>query len=205
MKKTLIIIGIVLCVLVLCGSALFLWARKNGKIDNVKDVIVQVIDKVNGKNNNTNNKKNNDTKKEDIDIVDDEPDIDTGDDVTPDQGSGENVTDNQVVNQTPQEIAMAIFKNYLESQGDLAEYKIISVELDSEEKRSASTEFFKATKDAIFAEAKFSVKPKNMTDSPWVDGNGTQEGEWINNKDIKIYLDLNEEGNYDIKSMGTGW
>ncbi|MBP5204611.1 hypothetical protein J6Z48_03155, partial [bacterium] len=104
-----------------------------------------------------------------------------------------------------QGIAESIFKSYLENQVDLAEYEIMYVKLDPEEKRSSSTEFFNASKDAIFAEAKFSVRPIEMTDSQWLAGNGMQDGEWIRDNTLKFYLDLNDYNHYIIKSMGTGW
>lgn len=105
-------------------------------------------------------------------------------------------------------IASNLFKQWLESKGDLREYKINQIEfivLKPEISEPRRSEIFDSTttNDAFIVLINFSVKPKMINDANWIAGNGsTRKKGWIENKSVFIKIDK-INGRFKIKSMGT--
>lgn len=115
---------------------------------------------------------------------------------------------------TEKEIVEELYENKLKnSNPKLKEYKIVNVSVLTGEDRKEveniysqdiSAEGIKIKDKDIIAEVKYSVKPEDIDNSPWVAGNGELEGEWIVNKVTCLVITYNN-GTYEIASEGTGW
>lgn len=61
-----------------------------------------------------------------------------------------------------------------------------------------------AKKSDIFATITYSVKPDASSKQYWLAGNGTDKGEWIENKLVNVWL-KEQNGKYSVESSGTSW
>ena len=84
----------------------------------------------------------------------------------------------------------------------LLDYRVDKVEILSNSKKQSLIDFGYNSTD-ILAYVTYSVKPKNVTATSWIAGNGKVEGEWIINK---IACECLRNGNLvDSTNLNTGW
>ena len=125
------------------------------------------------------------------------------------------IAENKSTDGSQEETVKKVFLKYIvetskEQHYKLNDYKIDNVQIvNLNEIRKIFPTDKETYKDAksgdIFATITYSVKPaESMDESFWVAGNGEISGEWINKKVANVWV-VKENGQYKIKSNGTGW
>ena len=126
-------------------------------------------------------------------------------------------TDKNISQTSNEETVKKVWLEELKSESELQseiptkllDYRVDSVKIvDFEEIKKnidGIEEYYPgAKKSDIFATITYSVKPDASSKQYWLAGNGTDKGEWIENKLVNVWL-KEQNGKYSVQSSGTGW